>query len=232
MRVAIIPARGGSKRIPRKNIRPFFGKPMIAWSIEAAIASDCFDQVIVSTDDSEIASIAVDFGAEVPFLRPSSLSDDYATSTEVVKHAVDWLVEKKCGLEAACCIYATAPFVTPELLRQAYELMISEKKSYAFTAVRYDYPIQRALYTDKKHGLQMFYPEYQETRSQDLVEAYHDAGQLYWGRADAWLNSLPIFSSHSSPLIIPRQLAQDIDTEEDWQQAELIYRIHSERVRN
>ncbi|OPX56824.1 N-acylneuraminate cytidylyltransferase [Oceanospirillum multiglobuliferum] len=225
MKFAIIPARGGSKRIPRKNIKPFFGQPMIAWSIKAAISSGCFDRVIVSTDDSEIAQIARDYGAETPFVRPVDLSDDYTASTEVVRHAVEWLFINGFDVEAACCIYATAPFITPELIQQSYVSMISQKKSYAFTVVSYDYPVQRAITLDENGNIEMLYPEYRDTRSQDLKEAWHDAGQLYWGLGEAWMERRPIFSQYSAPVVIPRYLAQDIDTEEDWRQAERLYQL-------
>lgn len=225
----MIPARGGSKRIPRKNIRFFLGKPMIVWSIEAAIASGCFDKVVVSTDDADIASIALKSGAEVPFLRPDSLSDDYTSSTAVVRHAVSWLLSAGWSIDMACCIYATAPFLTAHVIQDVYRALMDSQKSYAFTVVSYDYPVQRAIKLGNHGEVEMLYPEYQNVRSQDLVECCHDAGQVYWGRVHAWLNDIPIFSSHSTPVFIPRYLALDIDTEEDWQHAELMYKLIMEQ---
>lgn len=223
--VAIIPARGGSKRIPRKNIKPFAGKPMIAWSVEAALASGCFDRVIVSTDDEEIATVAKEWGAEVPFRRPPELSDDHTGTIPVIAHAIKWLSEQREALEAVCCLYATAPFVQPEDLRWGYEsLQRGEEVDYAFSVTSYAFPIQRALRLTPEGRVAMFQPENFHTRSQDLEEAWHDAGQFYWGRAEAWLKGLPIFSEHAVPVILPRHRVQDIDTPEDWQRAEWLFK--------
>lgn len=225
MRLAVIPARGGSKRIPRKNIKDFLGKPIIAYSIEAALDSGCFDQVIVSTDDAGIAGVARACGAETPFVRPPALADDFTGTNAVVKHALGWFQAEGVTFDTACCIYATAPFLRPQDLKRGCDLLESGDKQFAFSVTTYDYPIQRALRISAQSGLQMMYPEFSETRSQDLEAVCHDAGQFYWGRAQAFLNDLPLFASHSLPVPLPRHLVQDIDTPEDWFTAELMYKV-------
>lgn len=224
MIVAVIPARGGSKRIPRKNIREFAGKPVIAYSIEAARESGLFDRVIVSTDDAEIAAVAKRYGAEVPFLRPATLADDFSGTGAVVRHSVQWMQENGIGVSCVCCIYATAPFVQPAFLREGYEKLLATGKSYAFSVTSFPFPIQRALRMTRQAGVEPFFPEYRDARSQDLEEGYHDAGQFYWGQPDAFLNDVPIFSQASVPVVIPRHLVQDIDTPEDWLRAEFMFK--------
>lgn len=223
MKIAIIPARGGSKRIPRKNIKAFHGKPMIAYSIEAALASGCFDKVIVSTDDAEIAQVAHAHGAEVPFLRPTDISDDYATTMDVMAHAIHWCQKEGWDIEAVCCLYATAPFVRPEDLQQGYALLQDQGVQFSFSATSFPFPIQRAIKLDANGSVSMFAPENEQVRSQDLEEAYHDAGQFYWGRKDAFLNKLSVFSPHSRAVLLPRKRVQDIDTLEDWEFAESLF---------
>ncbi|CAH1535367.1 Pseudaminic acid cytidylyltransferase [Vibrio owensii] len=181
MRVAIIPARGGSQRIPRKNIKPFFGQPMIAYSIKAARESGCFDRVIVSTDDLEIADVAKQYGAEMPFIRPAGISDDHATTMDVIQHAASWLAESGGKLSYICCIYATAPFVRADKLAEGLESVTQPGVDYAFSATTFPFPIQRALKVTETGTVSMFMPEHQNIRSQDLEEAIHDAGQFYWG---------------------------------------------------
>ncbi|ATD28520.1 N-Acetylneuraminate cytidylyltransferase [Vibrio cholerae] len=224
MNVAIIPARGGSKRIPRKNVKDFCGKPIISWSIEAAKASGCFDKIIVSTDDSEIAHIARQLGAEIPFMRPAALSDDYTGTIPVIRHAVEWLNQNDAPVEYACCIYATAPFILPEDLKQGLQLIKNSGSSYAFSVTSYAFPIQRAVRITKNGRVAMFNPEHFQTRSQDLEEAWHDAGQFYWGTADAWCEERAIFGEDSLPVRLPRHRVQDIDTAEDWVRAEWLFR--------
>ena len=222
-RIAVIPARGGSKRIPRKNIRPFCGKPMIAWPIEAAIKSELFDQVIVSTDDEEIAQVAKEYGASVPFMRPKALADDYATTRAVINHAIDWLHNNGVQTNELCCIYATSALLQPEMLRESWELLNhSRSHSFCFSVMTYNYPIQRALQIDSEGNLGMFYPEYKESRSQDLKEGYHDAGQFYWGKAEAFLEGKNMYSGEAIPYLVSRWQAQDIDTEEDWKFVEML----------
>ena len=225
MRMAVIPARGGSKRIPRKNIRDFCGLPMIARSIQTAIESGCFDRIIVSTDDAEIAEVARAYGAEVPFLRPADLSDDYTGTIPVVAHAIDQLCQGGETPDEVCCIYATAPFIQAEDLRRGLDLLRQHQADYAFSVTSYPFPIQRAIRINAAGQVEMFQPEHFATRSQDLEEAYHDAGQFYWGRAEAWLAGQPVSAGKSVPVLLPRSRVQDIDTPEDWGRAELLYRL-------
>lgn len=223
----MIPARGGSKRIPRKNIREFAGKPMIAWSIEAALASGCFSRVIVSTDDDEIAAVAEANGAEAPFRRPANLADDHTGTIPVIAHAIDWLREQGDAPQAVCCLYATAPFVQPEDLQAGYRALQGgddgDVVDYAFSVTSYAFPIQRALRLTPDGRVAMFQPEHFTTRSQDLEEAWHDAGQFYWGRAEAWQAGTPIFTRRAVPVRLPRHRVQDIDTPEDWHRAEWLF---------
>ena len=211
MPLCIIPARGGSKRIPRKNIKPFNGKPMIAHSIAAAQLSGCFSQIIVSTDDPEIAAIAQQYGASVPFTRPHELANDYATTGAVIAHAVQWMQQHGWQGNAACCLYATAPFVQPHDLQQGFAALTQECTDYAFSITSFPFPIQRALKLHAGNQVAMFQPENFAVRSQDLAEA--------------WLAQKPIFNSHSIGIKIPRHRVQDIDTPEDWIRAEILYRL-------
>ena len=224
MKIAVIPARGGSKRIPRKNIKDFCGKPMIVWSIEAAKASGLFDHIIVSTDDSEIAELAKEYGAEVPFIRPTELSDDYIGTGDVVKHAVEWIIKNLGKPEYVCTVYATAPFIKPTDIIKGLKLLQENDCQIVFTVTSFPFPIQRAIKITGNGRVQMFQPEHFMTRSQDLEPSYHDAGQFYWSVTDAVLNNISAFSEVSIPLILPRHQVQDIDTVEDWQRAELMFK--------
>ncbi len=227
MRLAVIPARGGSKRIPRKNIRSFGGRPMIAWSIDAALRSGCFDRVVVSTDDDEIADVARREGASVPFMRPAALSDDHTGTIPVLAHAVQWHLDHlgaSLAPQQVCCLYATAPFVQPADLQRGLALLESTGAQYAFSVTSYAFPIQRAVRLTPEGRVAMFDPAQFNTRSQDLEEAFHDAGQFYWGRASAWLQGLRIFSPDAVPVQLPRHRVQDIDTPEDWTRAEWLWR--------
>lgn len=223
MNIAIIPARGGSKRIPRKNIRQFCGKPMVAWSIETALESGCFQRVIVSTDDAEIAEVARQWGAEVPFCRPAELSDDFTGTIPVIAHAVEWLRAKGNRVDDVCCIYATAPFLSAGDLEMGYRMLSDRAADYAVSVTTYAFPIQRALRVTRAGHAVMFNPSEFSTRSQDLEEAWHDAGQFYWGRSDAWCSRNPIFSDQTVPVKLPRHRVQDIDTLEDWVRAEWLF---------
>ena len=224
MNVAVIPARGGSKRIPRKNIRPFNGKPILAYSIEAALASGRVDRLLVSTDDPEIAAVARACGAETPFDRPAELADDQTHIGAVLRHAVRWLIAQGTTPELVCCVFATAPFLTPELLRDACDqLRQAPDMQYAFGAARFSFPIQRAVRRLPGGGVEPFQPECMAMRSQDLEPAYHDAGQFFWGRTEALLAGASIFSPRSIPVLIPSHRVQDIDTPEDWERAERLY---------
>ncbi len=224
MNLAIIPARGGSKRIPRKNIKNFHGKPLIAYSIEAALNSKIFDRVIVSTDDSEIAEVAKKYGAEVPFIRPINVSDDYATTMDVIKHAISELsLKDNCQL---CCLYATAPFLQVNDIVEASALHYSNNIDYVFSATEFSFPIQRAIKIDENGFCGMFHTEHENTRSQDLEKAYHDAGQFYFGKVSSFKQNKPFFhSSKSKPFLLPTYRVQDIDTVEDWKRAELLFEV-------
>ncbi|WLH37199.1 pseudaminic acid cytidylyltransferase [Pseudomonas sp. FP2196] len=218
--VAIIPARGGSKRIPRKNLAPFDGVPMIVRSIRTALDSGLFERVVVSTDDEEIAQVARAHGADVPFLRPAELADDFTGTAAVIVHALQQLPY----FDYACCVYATAPLLQARYLRQGFELLEQHAdKSFAFSVTGFGFPIQRALTLDGQGALTALSPEFRNTRSQDLPEAFQDAGQFYWGRSEAWLRGDVLFSPASLPVILPRHLVQDIDTPEDWKRAEYLY---------
>ena len=223
--VAVIPARGGSKRIPRKNIKMFHGRSILSWSIEAALSSKCFGQVIVSTDDEEIAEVARTCGATVPFTRPAELSGDHVATIPVVAHALNWLRQNGCVPEFVCCIYATAPFLSVEDLYRGFDLIQQTGGDYVFPVTTFDFPIQRAIRVKETGQVEMFQPEHFSTRSQDLEEAYHDAGQFYWGKAAAWIAGTPFFSPNAWPLKIPKSRAQDIDTEEDWAIAERLFAL-------
>jgi len=223
MNIAIIPARGGSKRIPHKNIKNFCGKPIIAYSIEAAIASGFFEKVIVSTDDQKIAEIAISYGAEVPFFRPTQLANDYAGTVEVIRHAINELALSDDT--NICCLYATAPFVGPKILLDGLKLLESKKFDYVFSATEFPFPIQRAFHLQDNGKIQMFHPELSNSRSQDLPKAYHDAGQFYWGKAKAFKEGKAIFSEHSKAVLLPRKRVQDIDTPEDWELAEALFSV-------
>lgn len=224
MKIAVIPARGGNKRIPRKNIKLFCGKPMIAWSIEAARASGLFDHIVVSTDDAEIAEVAKAHGAEVPFMRPAALSDDHTGTSPVVAHAIEWYRAQGKMPDPVCCIYATAPFVIAEDLQRGLQTLNDSGSDFAFSVTSYAFPIQRAIRLTNEGRVEMFQPENFNTRSQDLEEAYHDAGQFYWGRAEAWLSGKVIFGQHTAAVQLPRYRVQDIDIAEDWQRAEYLFR--------
>jgi N-acylneuraminate cytidylyltransferase len=222
MKVAVIPARGGSKRIPRKNIKQFCGKPMIAWSIEAAKSSGLFDKIIVSTDDAEIAEVAELWGADVPFVRPDDISNDHAGTIPVIAHATQWILAHGFEVEAVCCIYATAPFIKVDDLKRGWEYLDSGDWDYAFTATDFASPIFRSFQQTVEGGLEMFFPECFTARSQDLPTALHDAGQFYWGRPMAWIEGKRIFDKRSKAVIIPRWRVQDIDTQDDWLRAEML----------
>lgn len=220
--VAIIPARGGSKRIPRKNIRMFRGKPMLAWSIEAAIESGCFSRVVVSTDDAEIRRTAEAHGATVPFVRPSELADDHSTSSAVIAHCVRWLQSNAIEPSAVCCIYATAPLIRADDLMTGLHLLQTGHWRFVFSAARFEAPVQRGFQRLDSGGLRMLQPECYTVRSQDLPPVYFDAAQFYWGSTSSWLDGSPIFGTDSSIVEVPRWRAVDIDSEADWHRAELL----------
>ncbi|MCV9962229.1 pseudaminic acid cytidylyltransferase [Pararhizobium sp. BT-229] len=225
MQIAIIPARGGSKRIPRKNIKLFGGRPMIAWPIRAALSSKLFDHVIVSTDDDEIAEVAEASGASVPFRRPAEFANDHSPARDAINDTIAQ-AEAFYGkpVVSACCIYATSPLIEAGDLIAARALL-DEKPvaNFVFAAATYPHPVQRAMVRDGALGVSMLHPEHIKTRSQDLPEAFHDAGQFYWGWRDAFMDRHPMFSPQSRPYLLPRSRVQDIDTPEDWEFAELLF---------
>lgn len=225
MSICIIPARGGSKRIPNKNIKIFCGKPMIHWAIEAALQSSCFEHVIVSTDSDAISEVAKKAGATVPFKRPVELSDDHTATQAVIQHAISWMFERHPELNKptlpVCCLYATAPFAQPQDIQQALSLLVDAE--YVMPVTSFAFPVQRAARIVDNNALQMLHPEHFNTRSQDLEEVWHDAGQFYWAKAAAWLNELPPYTLKTAPLKLPRWRVQDIDTPEDWQRAEALF---------
>ena len=224
MRLTAIPARGGSKRIPRKNIKLFCGKPMTVWSIDAALQSGCFDQVVVSTDDAEIADVARQYGAQIPFIRPAELSDDYTGTTAVIAHAINWFMAQSQTPEKVCSLYTRAPFFSVDDLRSGLALLTDTGCDFAYSGTSYAFPIKRAIRINKTGYVEMLNPENFNTRSQDLDDAYHGADQFYWGRVQAWLKEGMIFGPASVPVLLPRHRAQDIDTPEDWVRAELMFK--------
>lgn len=220
--IAIIPARGGSKRIPKKNIKHFMGKPIIAYSIEEAKRTKIFDKVVVSTDDQEIAQVAKKYGAEVPFIRPPELSDDFTGTGAVVEHAVNWYKKNNEYFDFVCTIYATAPFLQEKYLAQGYHSLKSCDATNSFAVTSMPFPIQRSFKITNNNRCEMFTPQFYNSRSQDLDEAFQDAGQFYWTKANKETEE-PMFGNDSIPVILPRFLVQDIDTLEDWQRAEYMY---------
>ena len=227
--IAIIPARGGSKRIPRKNIKEFLGKPIIAYSIQAALESNLFDEVIVSTDDAEIAEIAKQLGAKVPFTRSKEASDDFATLADVLIEALNWYKEKGIEINKVCCILATAPFVTSIKLVESNMLFIENEFDSLLPVVEFPFPIQRSLVKNKNGFIQMANPEYLNTRSQDLEIHYHDAGQFYWISASALLNNHSLLAKRSGVIHLSQLEVQDIDTIDDWKNAEIKYKILNDK---
>lgn len=222
MRVAIIPARGGSKRIPRKNIKNFHGKPMIAYAITAALASKSFERVIVSTDDDEIAQVAHEYGAELPFVRPPELADDHTPTVPVIAHAIQTCNALGWDVTDVCCIYPGVPFISNDDLRQAYERLQATGAHFVFPVTGFPSPIQRALRRLPDGSVKPFQPEYAATRTQDLEPGFFDVGQFYWGKSEAWLQGLNIHLNGNA-IVIPEWRVVDIDTPDDWERAELVY---------
>ena len=222
--VAIITARGGSKRIPRKNVKEFAGHPIIKYSIDAAIAAGCFDEIMVSTDDSEIAETAEKCGAKIPFMRSAETSGDFATTADVVLEVLSEYAKRGVQFEWACCIYPTAPFISAEKIKRGFEILKRSGSDSVVPIMRFSYPIQRAFKMENGK-LSMIWPENRDKRSQDLLSAYHDAGQFYWTRVTAFLAKKNLFTDNTMGLEIPESEVQDIDSQEDWTIAELKYKI-------
>jgi N-acylneuraminate cytidylyltransferase len=223
--LAIIPARGGSKRIPRKNIKDFLGKPIIAYSIEKAINSKLFDEVMVSTDDEEIAGVAKKYGAKVPFMRSKKNSDDYVGTAEVIEEVLKEYSKQGEEFKFFCCIYPTAPLISEKNLKEGFELLKSGRFDSVFPVVGFSYLIQRALRLDQNYKAEMIWPENQKERSQDLEKAYHDAGQFYWGISDKFFKEKHLFGKNSGAIMLKETEVQDIDNLEDWKMAEIKYQI-------
>lgn len=221
--VAIIIARGGSKRIPRKNIKPFLGKPIINYSIIAAQNAGCFDEIMVSTDDTEIAETAKSAGAVIPFMRSVATSDDFSTTADVIMEVLAQYKSAGKTFDYCCCIYPTAPFVTSEKLKQAFDKLVESGADSVFPVTRFGYPILRSLKINEEGLVQMNWPEYLNSRSQDLPAAYHDAGQFYFLNINGFLNKKKLFTDFSVPIVVPESEVQDIDNEEDWKIAEIKY---------
>lgn len=227
--VAIITARGGSKRIPRKNIKLFSGKPIIEYSIRAAIESGLFNEVMVSTDDNEIAEVALKAGAKVPFFRSAENSNDFAGTAEVICEVIETYKSLKQVFNKGCCIYPTAPFISADLLKAGFKLFETNKFDVLFPVIQYSYPIQRSLRVLNGLKSEMLWPENYTKRSQDLEPVYHDVGQFYWFDADIMLNKQRLFTDNSGVIIINELMAQDIDNEEDWKLAEIKYSMLQSR---
>ena len=225
--IAIIPARGGSKRIPKKNIKDFLGKPLIAYSIETAFRSGLFDKVIVSTDDESIAKVAKEYGAEVPFMRSAELADDFSSSTDAVADAIKKLHSMGEEFDFVCTIYATAPLLDEKYLKKGFEMLKNSDAKMAFSVTSMPFPIQRTFKITETNRCEMFWPQNYSKRSQDLEEAYQDAGEFYWEDINKEWKDVP-FGSQSIPVVLPREYVQDIDTPEDWRRAELMYKILQE----
>ena len=223
--IAIIPARGGSKRIPRKNIKDFLGKPIIAYSIEAALKSGVFDEVMVSTDDDEIASVARHYGASVPFMRSKDTANDYATTADVINEVLTQYENIGKEFDIVCCIYATAPFVTSDRLREAMETLKSNSADSAFTCVEFSYPVLRGLVINCRGSIGMKWPKYKNSRSQDLEKFYHDAGQFYVSKVEAFRKTNGFWGENTIPIVLSELEVQDLDTHTDWALAEMKYQL-------
>jgi len=226
MNLAVIPARGGSKRIPKKNIKEFFGKPIIAYSIEAAQKCKLFDRIIVSTDSSEIAEVAKKYGAEIPFMRPAQLADDLTHTDTVILHALKWLIKNGQKINYVCCIYPTAPFIQPKYLKKGLDLLKRHKVTSVLPLTNFSSSIFRAYKINDEDQVEMIWPKYFKSRSQDLPAAYHDAGQFYWAEVRKYMKEKSFYSSDTIPMILPDYLVKDINTIEDWGMAERMYQAN------
>lgn len=228
--VGIIPARGGSKRIPRKNIRDFHGQPLISRTIRTLLDSAIFDDVVVSTDDDEIAEVSQGAGASVPFRRPAELADDMSGTGAVVRHAIGMIEQSRdaqgeASVDHVCLVYPGAVFVTPGDLVESFDTLTSNEVQYVYSATSFASSIDRAVVLDERGLATMRHPEHLLTRSQDLTEAFHDVGQFYWGRIDAWKQGVAVLTGRSMLHLLPRWRVQDIDTPEDWERAEVLYEV-------
>jgi len=228
-KLCIIPARGGSKRIQKKNIKNFLGKPIIAYAIEAALKSSLFDEVMVSTDDKSIAKIAEEYGAKVPFLRSDKNANDYATTVDVINEVLTQYKSEDKEFKQACCIYPTAVFVTDKLLNTAFEMLNGNNFDTVFPVLEFSFPIQRAVKKDATNKITLFQPEHLNSRSQDLEKAYHDAGQFYWFKTAVLQEKGKLWTDNTGVIVIKESEGQDIDTLEDWKLAEIKYKLLNEK---
>lgn len=222
MNLCVIPARSGSKRIKRKNTREFAGKPMLYWSINSALQANCFDKIIVSTDDKETSDLAIDLGAEVPFIRPSNLADDYASTISVMKHSIEWYKENLIYFDNVCCLYPATPLLQPKYIAEGLRQLLHF--DYCFAALEFNHPVQRGFKFSQSGAIEKDRNSAFHERTQDLPNYWHDAGQFYWGKCDAWLAEKQIFSEHSTAVKLERLSVVDIDFPEDWKLAELIFK--------
>ncbi|GAB4153882.1 MAG: pseudaminic acid cytidylyltransferase [Winogradskyella sp.] len=229
--LAIIPARGGSKRIPKKNIKSFLGKPIISYSIEAALKSNCFEEVMVSTDDSEIAKIAVQYGAKVPFIRSHENANDFAVLADVISEVLERYASNNKKFKNICCLLPTAPFIDSEKLKEAYRIFMDKKFDSIFPILEYSFPIQRSLKIESDK-VKMVWEEHLNSRSQDLEPRYHDSGQFYWLKTETFLKERKLFTPNTGPFVISPLEAQDIDTETDWKLAEIKYKLMLDEKKN
>ena len=232
--IAIIPARSGSKRIPHKNIRPFLGRPIISYSIQAALESACFDVVMVSTDSTEIAEIALAQGAEVPFLRSQVNSNDYATTSDVIVEVLSEYQNRETSFESFCCLYSTAPFITGEILKKAYRQLHNNDADSIIPVARYHHPILRSFSRTDRGELRYNYPQHQNSRSQDLSSSYYDCGQFYWMNVEVFLQNKSLVTDKTHGILMQESQIQDIDTEEDWIMAEIKYKAlyHNQNLKS
>jgi pseudaminic acid cytidylyltransferase len=228
MKIAIIPARGGSKRIPKKNIKDFCGKPMIVWAIEKAIKSNCFDEIIVTTDDTEIMETANEHGAKTPFKRSKKLSDDHTITVPVIANALLECEALGWNIDYACCIYPCSPFIETEDLKLSFEKMIAGNYKFIYPITEYKHPIQRSIKFNKNNMVEFKFPEYELTRTQDLEKLYHDTGQFYWGTRGAWIENGRMHIDGTA-YVIPSWRVVDIDNEDDWIRAELMHKTINQR---
>jgi len=229
-RIAVIPARGGSKRIPKKNIRLFHGKPIIQWVIEAAEAAGCFDSILVSTDDPEVSAVARASGALVPFVRPAELSDDHTPTVPVIAHALNAMEESGATYQSACCIYPTSVFASSKIITKGLSLLNAGGCNYVMSVIPYPHPIERALRLAPNNTVKMDNPQHVATRSQDLQPSFHDAGQFYWGLSAAWISGAPILSGETKAVVLEHTDARDIDNEQDWQIAEQLFSLRASQT--
>ena len=219
--LCIIPARGGSKRIPRKNVKPFMGKPMIAYSIENALATGLFNEVMVSTDDQEIVQVAKQYGAKVPFLRSENTSNDYAILADVIREVLEMYSMENKHFDNICVLLATSPLLRSKSIVEAYDKLISSEFTTILPVVQFSYPILRSYNMDENGAVKWNWPEHAKTRSQDLAPAYHDSGTFYWHKVEAWLEG----NMYRGGIIVSEDTVQDIDTEQDWIVAEMKYKL-------